>query len=158
MKQIDLRNGTYAVVDDEDYDRLSQFRWNYRNGYAIRELKNQQGKRIRTAMHHDIIGRIDGLEVDHINGNRADNRRENLRFATHSQNMANKIMRQGTSKYKGVCWNKKDKVWIASVEKDGKYYHAGSYHNEEEAAIAYNKKAWEIFGEFARVNLLPEVT
>lgn len=89
-------------------------------------------------------------EIDHKNGNGLDNRRENLRIATRSQNAANRFKRGGSSKFKGVCIA--GKRWKAGIRQDGKSYHLGTFDTEEEAALAYNASATIRFGEFARLN------
>lgn len=95
-----------------------------------------------------------GFLVDHINGNTLDNRRSNLRFATKSQNSINSTKSSGVSNYKGVWFRQRKKPWVAEINKDGIKYYLGSYSNEVEAALAYNKKAVELFGEFAVENVV----
>lgn len=92
------------------------------------------------------------LDVDHINGDRADNRLENLRYCTRSQNQMNRISRYGSSKYKGVCWCKDMGKWRCVVRKNGKRFNLGYFKNEKDAAFAYDLKAKELFGEFSRLN------
>ncbi|CAB4240509.1 putative NHN endonuclease [uncultured Caudovirales phage] len=92
-------------------------------------------------------------EIDHINNIRDDNRIVNLREATHAENLSNQKPRvDGSSKYKGVSWDKQNCKWRASVMVDYKQINLGRYHKEEEAALAYNKAALEYFGEFAKIN------
>jgi hypothetical protein len=94
-------------------------------------------------------------EIDHINNIRNDNRIENLREATRSENQANrKIDGCGTSKYKGVSWRRRDCLWVAKIMVNQKSIWLGLYHNEEEAALAYNKAALEYFGEYAKINII----
>jgi hypothetical protein len=95
------------------------------------------------------------IGVDHINGNRLDNRPCNLREATASQNSANSKSRKGsTSKYLGVCWSKNHGKWIACITTNGKTHHIGLFESEIEAAIAYNKAAKNTHGVFARPNVI----
>lgn len=92
-------------------------------------------------------------ELDHINRNPSDNRIENLRPATRSQNLMNQKIKKGcSSKHKGVSWYKQRKVWVARIKKDGKTYHLGQYINEERAAFVYNEAAKRLYGEFAYLN------
>jgi len=156
MKYIELskqgkNKGKYqALVDDEDYDRLNKFRWSINTGgYAIRRLENKY-----SLMHKEVIDVPFGYDTDHINRNKLDNRRENLRFATRSQNNANqRINSYNTSGYKGVSWNKSLKLWMAYIKVNGKRYVKYS-KNKEEAAKKYNEMAKEYFGEFARLNII----
>jgi hypothetical protein len=163
MKQIKLTHNKFAIVDDECFEYLNQFKWQCRvsrggGEYATRSVRI--GKKVtRVSMHRVIMG-IDGLDyrkiqVDHINNNTLDNRKENLRLVTPSQNQMNKKkanIKNSTSKYKGV--SKKNNKWIAKIKKNGKIYHLGSFHNEDEAADVYNRKANELFGEYALLNNL----
>ncbi|UIW10530.1 HNH endonuclease [Aeromonas phage BUCT695] len=90
--------------------------------------------------------------IDHINNDRLDNRIENLREATQFQNAHNVIARNCTSSYKGVYWDKQCSKWKSSCFAFGKKHFCGTFTSEWEAAEAYNKKALELFGEFAKVN------
>ena len=104
-------------------------------------------------MHRLIMQAIDGQYVDHINGDGLDNRRENLRICTHAQNMQNQMpVRLGTSKYKGVSWDKVAKKWAAHINLDGKPKKLGRFVAEEDAAKAYDSAAIEHYGEYARPN------
>lgn len=93
--------------------------------------------------------------VDHINGDKLDNRPTNLREATNGQNIANSKSREGSSsKYLGVSWNKVNRNWTAYITSNWKGRHIGSYATEEQAALAYNKAAIETHGEYARLNVI----
>jgi len=93
------------------------------------------------------------MQVDHINGNPLDNRRENLRICTRAQNTCNrKAVVNSKSGYKGVTKKNSSRKWIPEIRKDGKKLYLGSYNTPEEAAKAYDKAAKEIFGEFAKLN------
>jgi len=111
-------------------------------------------------MHHEILGKIPGLEVDHINGDRRDNRRSNLRFVTKAQNQMNRVAVSSASGFKGVARNKKG--WAASINKRvggvKARYHLGTFKTPEEAASAYDRAAAELFGEFAKTNAAIELT
>ena len=94
--------------------------------------------------------------IDHINGVRADNRIENLRLATHKENLRNRKSKKGSlSKYKGVTWSKRDSKWCSYIYHD-KMKHLGSYTSEEEAGRAYDKAAREYFGDYACLNFPEE--
>lgn len=157
MKQIELSGkkgkGLFALVDDEDYPILSRIKWNITNGYAV--WKN-------VYMHHMVIGsRNSNYIPDHINRNKLDNRKKNIRFVTVQQNLMNSSKRKGkgvTSIYKGVSLRREKSVrpWKAclskTVNKKSVYHHIGYFDSEIKAAIAYDIKAKEIFGEYAAPN------
>jgi len=147
-KIIPLTQGKVAIVDDEDYEYLNQFKWyarKHRNTfYAARNIY-RNGKQTVLSMHTAVMGRKKGLEIDHINGNGLDNRRSNLRFVTHRQNLQNRHTAK-TSKYPGVNWSKIAHKWRAYIEINGKQIHLGYFNNEYEAYLAY-QKAVEKLGE-----------
>ena len=110
-------------------------------------------------LHRYVLSRMLGRELtsadkaDHINGNGLDNRRCNIRLCEHRQNMWNQGSRKNTSSiYKGVTFFKRDGSWQAKIAPNGKTIHLGYFQTEAEAAQAYNEKAKEIFGEFAKLN------
>ena len=144
MKKIKLTKGKYALVDDKDFNWLSQRRWHYSVGYAMRRDKN-----IILLMHRIILNTPKGLETDHLNENRLDNRRKNLRICTKSQNIMNKgFQKNNTSGFKGVFWRKDRSKWKVRI---GQKY-VGLFSDKIQAARAYDRKAKELFGEFARLN------
>jgi hypothetical protein len=157
MKEITLYNGKTAIVDDDDYERLSQYKYYENNkGYAYRNL--WKDKKVHAVyLHREVIGAPKGLQVDHINGNRLDNRKENLRLVTPQQNQFNlrKSKSEMTSKYKGVCWIKERKGWLAKIRINGKGKLLGLYTTEEAAANAYNHYAREYHKEYALFNDVP---
>lgn len=143
-----------TLVDDEDFEYLNQFNWNAKKDcntfYAVRsQSKNQQ---IR--MHRVLLGVTDkSIVVDHIDGNGLNNQKSNLRKATNSQNIRNRRpKRNSSSKYLGVCWRKHLGKWDAQIEIGGVSKYLGSFTNENDAAIAYNKAALAAWGEFASLN------
>lgn len=140
MKQIPLSNGEFALVDDEDFDFISRWKWwKNENGYAFRSCHKGNGKSGTVLMHRLICAPVDGLEVDHINRNKLDNRRSNLRSVTRSQNERNKSLRSdNTSGYKGVHWDKSHKKWYAGIRHDGKRIYLGRFATAEEASRAYD--------------------
>lgn len=149
---------TYALVDEADFAELSQINWNLRRDsksgtYYARTDRNNGNKRPLPFMHQQILQLPDGFEIDHKNHNGLDNRRENLRAATGTQNQANRRKRgsDGTSStYKGV--SKQGQRWRARLSRHGELYHLGYFSTEDEAAVAYNKSARKLFGEFALTN------
>lgn len=155
MKEMILTRGAVAIVDDEDYEKLKAHKWSASaTGYAVRGFR-RNGKSILVKMHREILGeQCAGLEVDHINGNKLDNRRENLRIATRSQNASNrpKYYKDSSSKYKGVRKAKGRKKWTARICVNRKDIYLGQYETEEEAAMAYNKAAIQYHGQYAKLN------
>ena len=152
MKEILLTRGHKAIVDDDKYDLLSQWKWYELNGYAVRGVwKNKKTKLIR--MHRLILNTPAGFDTDHVNGDRFDNRIENLRVATRSQNIMNTIIRKdNTSGFKGVTWHKCKKKWVSHIGFKKEFIHLGYFTDKIEAAKAYDSKAKELHGEFASLN------
>jgi hypothetical protein len=148
MKTIQLTKGFSTVVDDEDYERLSQHKW-----HVIPDPKNGNHYAARghdtVLMHADIMG---CAGVDHRDGDGLNNRRCNLRVATKSQNQANRRkLVKASSRFKGVTWNAKNKNWRARIGPKSAI-DLGSYQFETEAALAYDRAALARWGEFARPN------
>jgi hypothetical protein len=153
-KEIALTHEKVAIVDDDDYERLNQWKWSANELYALRySRKGCNGETI--FMHKVILNSPDGMEVDHINRNGLDNRKCNLRICNHSQNEANKgLRRDNTSGVKGVYWNKRYSKWHARIRLNNGRIHIGYYDNIEDATDAYQSKSKELFGEFAEINRL----
>lgn len=145
-RPLTLTDGSITWVDNQDYAVLRTFRWlPHSKGYVLRS----NGRRGSTVMMHAQITGVRGS--DHRNGNRRDNRRANLRVATGSQNQANRGKQRGqySSRYKGVSWYKRDRLWRVQV---GTGRHVGYYADEIEAARAYDHAAFALWGEFAQLN------
>lgn len=156
MKTIELTQGYSTIVDDDCFDELNRYKWYYSSrGYAVRNSSTGKGKRTKIFMHSVVNNTPEGLQTDHINMNQLDNRRENTRTVTNQQNQFNQSSRKNTSsKFKGVCWHKRDRIWTAQTIHYGKHIHLGYYKNETDAAIAYNIYATEHFGDFAKLNAI----
>lgn len=157
MKTITLTKGKVALVDDNLFEELKLLHWySHSMGYAVRGIYNPTKKRNDFEMMQNYIMKPPkGFWVDHINRNRLDNRKENLRICTASQNGQNKEQDRGNSGYRGVSYKndqKRNKAWRAYIKKNGKQIFIGHFTSPKEAAKAYDKKAKEIFGQFARLN------
>jgi hypothetical protein len=162
MKEIMLTQGKVAIVDDEDYEYLCQWKWLFiKQGYAARNAHlgyiNGKQKQRLVFMHRQILNAPEEMHVDHINGDGLNNSRLNIRLCTKAQNRMNRKPQLGTSKYKGVCWDKANSKWLASIAVNGKSKTIGRFLCEIEAAAAYNECAKDFHGEFARLNNLQEV-
>lgn len=138
-----------AIIDEEDYAELSKWRWRKSGtGYVIRTINTKA-----VFIQHAIMGRREGLFVDHINRNKLDNRRENLRFCTPAQNQTNRIYPNETG-YRGVykCKRCKSKWEIRVTNREHKYVFRFGFNSALEAAKAYNELALAEQGEFAILN------
>ena len=150
MKYIELTKNKRVLVDDEDYAYLSSKKWYYgANGYAAREEKDKT-----VLMHRVIIDAPQGMDVDHINRDKLDNRRQNLRIATRSQNKANMVTRKRHKQQlpMGISYNpspRSKQPYMARVGKDGKAYFVGNLYKLEDAVAAYTAKKRELYGEYA---------
>lgn len=144
MKQIKLTQGKFAIVDDEDFEWLNQWKWCFdSNGYAVRhEQKNEYGfnSRRMIKMHKFILNPSLGMMTDHINRNRLDNRKINLRMADNHLNQRNsKLSIKNRSGFKGVYWDKKYKRWCARITFFGKKIFGGGFLNIIDAHKAYER-------------------
>lgn len=142
MKYINLTRGQQALVDDEDFEYLSQWKWHCTsNKYVARRLPSKgdiQGKIV--LMHRSVNKTPDGYDTDHINHDTLDNRRINLRTVTESQNLHNRPTQKNSSTgYKGVYWSKQKKSWFAKVVIENKQIYLGHYANIEDAIEARKK-------------------
>ena len=165
MLYLPLTDGNFAIIDDEDYQRLSQWTWKPHKGrsdniYAIRST-TYRGKSIKRALHHDVLNLplpnpvTRGQVVDHINRHPLDCRKENLRLCSVSQNLHNAppLRRKNkTSAYRGVSFYRDIKRWIPKLQFRGRTYNLGVYKREYDAVIAYNRAAVKIVGPYAYVN------
>jgi hypothetical protein len=155
MKTIPLTQGKVAIVDDTDYEYLMQWDWYFHaKKYAARSIRPESGP-ATVLMHREVAERkgIESKYVDHIDLNRLNNRRGNLRAATNSQNMANRgPTKRNTSGFKGVFRDKSKHKWLASIRVAGHQIHLKRFDDKIDAAKAYNAAAVELFGEFAHLN------
>lgn len=153
MKKIKLTKGKYALVDNVDFKYLSQFNWfalkDKNSYYAARSIR-QGHKVFKELMHRVIMNTPKNLEVDHKNGNKLDNRRQNLRNCTKMQNIHNRDKSiRNTSGYKGVNWHKLSKKWICRITINGDRIYLGSFKNKKDAGTAYKIAAKKFHKEFS---------
>lgn len=146
MQKIPLTQNKIALISDVDFQLINRYKWFFCKGYAMRSI-NRWKKKI--LMHRLITNCPKGLEVDHINHNSLDNRRENLRICTATENhrntMKHKVNKTG---FKGVNFRSDGKGFEAKIRFNGKKIHIGSFKKAEDAADAYDKKAKILFGNY----------
>lgn len=156
MKEISLTQGKMALVDDSDYEELGQWKWyamrtaSHRDRWcAARCVPTGNGRQANIYMHRAILKPASGVFIDHIDGDGLNNQRSNLRLATNQENCRNqRVRRNNTTGYKGVFkWHNR---WGAKIQE----YYLGLFNTPEEAATAYNEAANELFGEYARFNVI----
>lgn len=158
---LPLSKGQSAILDEDDFDRFSVFKWSAqwcpctRSHYVVRYSDGGVKGRHRIFLHRLVMDLSDDdpRQVDHRNHDTLDCRKENLRIATRSQNQMNRYKNlNNTSGFKGVSWHKRDSEWRSQVVFEGRRIWLGRYRTKEEAAHAYDVKARELFGEFAVLN------
>jgi len=159
MKEIPLSQGLIAFIDDEDYERVNQYKWyaakNGQTYYAVRQIQNIQPRQKQIGMHRFILNAPKGIEVDHEDHDGLNNQRYNIRLATNRQNQYNKqkySISKTTSQYKGVHWDKRRKKWRTQIRINSKQTQLGYFENEIEAALAYDQAAIIHHGEFSILN------
>lgn len=144
-----------TIISKEDWIKVKGFSWGY--GFGKRYVGTNIGGRKnhkQILLHRFIMNTPRGLHTDHINGDKLDNRRENLRICTPSQNQFNsRKSKAKSSKFKGVSFFKRDRCWRAYIVKNGKQFHLGYFKSEKDAATEYNKKAAEFFGDYFSPNV-----
>lgn len=161
-REIPLTQGKVAIVDAEDFDFVSRFKWHTlrsKNGryYAARKVRIE-GTDYTILMHRFLLNAPSGKDIDHVNRNGLDNQRHNLRLCTRSENNRNSLKRNtGKSRFKGVSWHGAGNLWKVRIYIDHKQISLGYSRCEEEAARAYDFAALNLFGEFARLNFPKEV-
>ena len=155
MKEIPLTQGQTAIIDEEDYSYISQYKWRAgKNGNKLCAIRTAliSGKRKTVRMHRIIADTPAGMQTDHINGNSMDNRKENLRICTNQQNSFNRKKPNKNNKLgiKGVQWVERIKKFRAQIRINDKTIHLGLFTVASNADNAYRKAEEKYFGEFAR--------
>ena len=159
MRAIELTQGHKALVDDEDYGWLTEMGpWHAAKDcytfYARRNVPRPDGRQATVYMHRVVLGLVagDGIEVDHWNGNGLDNRRANLRQASHAENQHNRRSLANASGVTGVWWNPRIGRWQVYIAANGRRHYLGSFADIEDAAAAHAAASINYHGAFARVN------
>lgn len=157
FRRIKLTRVRYALVDVEDFERLNQYKWHCtRLGYACRQVPRSQrkGNERTILMHKELCPVPEGMVVDHINRNRLDNRKANLRPATKRQNAWNGPFRKraGDPRFGGIKWDKDLRKWRVRLDVNGRPESFGCYDDQAEAARVYDRAAKQYRGEFAVLN------
>lgn len=144
MKYLKLTQGKFALVDNDDFDELNKYKWHFDGRYAAR--KPITGK---IYLHKVILRVKSDKEVDHINRNKLDNRKVNLREATHKENNANiKLLKTNTSGFRGICWDKSRELWTVGLYINNKRKYLGRFKILSEAIVIYRENALEHFGNY----------
>ena len=151
MKYIPLTKGKFAIVDDDDYEALICFKWHCNAaGYSVRRITIGPGKRAMVLMHRLIAGTPPGKETDHINMDKLDNRKCNLRICTPAENKWNLGKRKDNmSGYKGVGWHKGTKKFMARIRHNNTRMYLGLFPTAKAAHNAYKLAAATYHGEFS---------
>lgn len=147
---IPLSKGAFAVVDEEDFNELSKHKWHLNNGYAMRTIR-VNGKPSMVLMHREILKTPCGLFTDHVNEDKLDNRKSNLRMCNKPQNMHNRgAQKNNTSGFKGVSFQKNASKYMARIKSNGVDYYLGLFNCPEEAHAAYREASLRLHGEFSK--------
>lgn len=148
---IPLTKGKNAVIDECSKDTVSRYIWHFDGKYAATNTV-VNGKRKKIRMHRLLLDAPSGLDIDHINGDRLDNRLTNLRVCTRSQNLRNQGLRSNNSSgYRGITYYKPYKKWAAQIYIDGKNKRIGYFDDLASAVDAYNEDAKKYYKNFARI-------
>jgi hypothetical protein len=148
-----FNSNKHTIIDSEDYNKVRNYCWYLdSHGYA-RSRDFYKGTKRLVALHRVILDVPDYLYVDHVDGNTLNNTKGNIRVYSMAENNRNMCKKEGTkSKYKGVAWRKDRNKWKSLIKYNAKNYYLGLFDKEEDAARAYDKKALELHGEFAKTN------
>jgi hypothetical protein len=156
VKRVQLTRGFYALVNDEDFEKVNQHNWcatPKRYTWVACRSVWYDGRNHMVYMHRVITGAVHGELVDHINGNGLDNQRHNLRICTKAQNNQNRRRAQSTntSGYRGVFYEKNIRKWRAQISMDNKNIHLGVFTSKANAARVYKRASRALYGEFSPI-------
>ncbi len=155
-RKIPLTQNKFALVDPEDYAELARHKWcAAKQGNSWYAVRSDHGRQLR--MHRVILNAAPGEVVDHFDHEGRNNTKRNLRPCTNAQNACNQRPQQGrSSKFRGVCWNKRERKWYSRIQYQGRQRSLGLYTNERDAARARDAAAQALHGQFAFLNLPPK--
>lgn len=144
----------FCIVDDEDFEKLNEWRWHSDNkGYIVRRVR-RNGRKSVVYMHREIMQTPESMVTDHINGIRTDNRKSNLRICSDAQNKRNRgPAHNNPTGLKGAYWQEQISRWYSRIQIDGKSIYLGTFDSAELASQAYTKAALEYHKEFAWSNV-----
>jgi hypothetical protein len=157
-RRIYLGEGEWTILDAEDYYRFSDFKWGIfadkGKCYVVCNIKLRPGPTSRARLHRELMNAPAGLHVDHRNSDGLDNRRANLRIATHAQNVQNRRKTKSKTSFRfiGVCFDRHRQEWTVHIGHNGRKLWLGRFNNEEDAAKAYDNAAVKYHKEFAHLN------
>lgn len=151
---LPIHGGLFALVDDEDFERLSKFKWHlsHRKGWVYVVRSNRIGAiTYKPYLHREVMGAVKGQQIDHRDRNPFNNQKCNLRFSNQSQNMMNRTRSlKSKNKFRGV--SPSHGKWFARVKVRGKTVCSKCFDREEDAAKAYDNMARDLHGDFAVLN------
>lgn len=148
----------FALVDDKDFELLNRHRWGFSTKRYAKRGERRNGVYRNIYLHHEIIRPPTGLQVDHINQDKLDNQRKNLRICTNAENCRNR--RSGMKNRRSVFYgiypqSTQPHNWQVRVGKDYRHYHCGTFYDEHIAALAHDLWALDLHGEYAHTNFTP---